>query len=222
VKIAIMFKGLIRPNPQQAAELAREQLDQFRALGHDIRTYLVTWSDQKLSPTEFLDGNRDLFQDAIMLSQPSMERCRQAVARDYYRPEYHHRTGRYPLQNVVNPYFQSKIALEMITKCDDYDYIVNTRLDLKILFGDHLSKWFDPEHYVSPRTPVDWINDWIGIAPTELMRRSWDYGTLADLGRHIETSRIPEHILMQIQAQNGVKVRQGDFTFNQLMSNRFI
>lgn len=222
MKIAILFRGLIRPNHQQAAELVREQLEQFRALGHEIHAYLATWSDQPgAEATRFLDDNRDLFTNSIILSQPSPERCRQVVDRDHFRQGYHHRSGVYPAKNVINAYFQSRTALELITSCDSYDYIVNTRMDLKIQFGDHLPTWFDPDHYVSPRTPVDWINDWIGVAPAEIMRRSWDYGTLEGLGRYMDRSQIPEHVLMQIQSDQGVKVRQGEFVVNSLMANRF-
>jgi len=97
----------------------------------------------------------------------------------------------------------------VITGAADYDYIIHSRTDMNMLFGDKLEQWFDKEHYVSPHNNPPWICDWIGVATPENMLKSWDYGTLENLGKLIDETNVPEHIVTNIIDTAGVKRRIG-------------
>jgi len=43
MKIALLFRGPIRPNPNKVKELTLESMEDVRSSGHEVHTYLATW-----------------------------------------------------------------------------------------------------------------------------------------------------------------------------------
>lgn len=198
MKIAVLFRGPLRPNPMKCMEYMDTCLDQFRATGHEIVTYLVTWRNFKEHRAAELLA-LDKFDNVIMLTEPSKEQ----IARCTTRPRYDY----YETYCVYYMYYQNKTAWDIICNADQYDYVVNGRTDLWVDFGPHLNEWFDPDYYVSPENNAPWINDWIGVATPENMQKSWNFGNYQTLGHLIDNTNVSEHILMTIQDHHGVKRR---------------
>jgi hypothetical protein len=213
MKIAILFRGPIRPTSASVIERYHNFMSQFRGLDIEIHTYLTTWRTWKnYKASEVM--SLDLFDNVIMQTEPT----------DAHRLRCTKLTN---LPNgadilpVFNMYYQSKTALDLIVKADTYNYIVHTRTDMKMIMCDDLNQWFDPNFYTTCHVkPNPWTCDQYGVAPGEMMHRAWDYGDISNLGRMIEAADKPETILeMMLEAAN-IPAKVAPYKLWQLDPNR--
>lgn len=216
MKIAILFRGPVRPQPSSVIDRYREFMSQFQgAQGVEIHTYLATWRNWKhYKASELL--SMDLFDNVIMQTAPTEEhrlRCTGLT----------HLHNGASIEPVFNMYYQSKTALDIIVRADTYSYIVHTRTDLRMIMGRFINEWFDPNHYVAPHihtVPNSWMCDQFGVATGEQMHKAWDYGDIQNLGEMIEKADIPERILEMMIEKAGIKVKAGNHDAWQLDPNR--
>ncbi len=213
MKIAVLFRGPVRPQPHFVVERCREFMSQFANVDAEIHTYLATWRTWRTYKASDIMA-LDLFDNVIMQTAPNdthRERC----------------TALKKLQNgadiepVFNMYYQSKTALDLIMNADQYDYIVHTRTDLQMLFGPHLPQWFDPNYYVTVHAkPRPWTCDQMGIAPAKMMQAAWDYKTIENLGKMIEAADKPEAVLETMIEAANIPVRTAAYQIWQLDPRR--
>lgn len=200
-KIALLFRGPLRPDPYSVAIHTNLLKNELISYGFQVTTYLATWMTYKEhNANELL--SMGFYDNVIVQQSPSREQVERCTKRESY--------GIYPIANVFGMYYQSKIAIDLISSADDYDYIVHSRTDLRVKFGKHIQDWFDPTQYVSPTNQTPWICDWIGIATPEIMQKSWDYINYHELGRLIDNSEVPEYILMNIMKNNNIDIKTCD------------
>lgn len=225
LKIAVLFRGPVRPTAQDAAQRCYEFLQQFRnAQDLEITTYLATWSRWKQQRAVDLIAT-DLFDNVIMQAEPTDAQIERATL-------LKHLPNGAEIRPVFNMYYQSKTALDVIHAADDYDYIVHTRTDMVMQFGD-FDKWFVPNTYTAPHVtgvfaphaphiPAEqmFMCDQFGIAPAAVMHAAWDYGTIAQLGVDIEAAGQPEHVLQNRIDKLGISVAAPPFVAWQLDPRR--
>lgn len=213
MKIAILFRGPVRPNPANVVNRVREFMAQFQgAQGVEIHTYLATWRTWRQHRASDLLA-LDLFDNVLMQEAPTEEHRKRCT-----------RLTKLPnganIEPVFNMYYQSKTALDLIVRSDTYSYIIHTRTDLQMLLGPHINDWFDPECYVAPHVPGIlaphaphikpedlWICDQFGVATGENMHKAWDYGDIGELGKLIESADVPERVLETMVTRAGIKMR---------------
>lgn len=204
MKIAVLFRGPVRPQISSVIDRVKEFMTQFNGAQVEIHTYLATWRSWKQNRAAELMA-MDLFDNVIMQTMPTVE---------------HHRrcTSLVKLPNgadiepVYNMYYQCKTALDLIVNADTYSYIVHTRTDLQMIMGQHINDWFDPNYYVAPHIhPDSWMCDQFGVATGETMHKAWDYGDIANLGRLIEQADKPEAVLQTMIDNAGIKVRTAQY-----------
>jgi len=203
MKIAVLFRGPVRPQPYNVVERYREFMSQFINIDAEVTTYLATWRQWKNYKASDILG-LDLFDNVIMQTEPTdahRERC----------------TALKKLQNgadirpVYNMYYQSRTALDLIVNADNYDYIVHTRTDLQMIFGAHLPQWFNSSYTTIHAKPHPWTCDQMAIAPTKLMYNAWNYGTIEHLGRMIEAADKPEAVLEMMIEDSKVPVKTAPY-----------
>ena len=198
MKIAVLFRGPVRPNPDKVVERYNEFMTHFDNLVPqiEVHTYLATWRTWKShNASELLALN--LFDNVLMQTAPT-EAHRLRCTKLTRLPNGAH------IEPVFNMYYQSKTALDLIVNADTYNFIVHTRTDLQMVMCPDLSQWFDPNYYVTIHAkPNPWTCDQFGIATGEMMHKAWDYGDIGNLGKLIEAADKPEAILeMMIEAAN--------------------
>lgn len=209
-KIAIFFRGALRGDINTTIEYIKNSLDELSAK-HIVHSYLLTWG------TTFDDNVKTLlnaikFDNVILQTAPSDEQIRRFVKRADF--------GCYPVSNVYRMYYQTKTALDIIINAYDYDYIIHSRTDVKITFGEHLNDWFITDHYNTPPSGAPWLCDWVGVAVPTIMYNAWNYGTLEQLGNLIDEKHVPEHILLDIMNKNDVRYRTAHLSSIFLNPNR--
>jgi hypothetical protein len=197
MRIAVLFRGPIRPNAGAVSKNIKNLLDQFSDSGDEVHSYLATWKTCRGNNAIDVIAE-DLVDNVIMLSPPSARRCAQFYDKINY--------GEYPASNIFRMYYQSFTALQQIQAAYDYDYIVHTRTDLLINFGQNRLNWLDPLNYVSPPTST-LICDWIGVARAQTMYNAWNYKTLDALGDLIDTTTVPEAVLDRLMKDSNIKRR---------------
>ena len=213
MKIAILFRGPIRPTPATAFERYLEFMSHFTNSDIEVHTYLATWRMWKnYKACDLISLN--LFDNVIMQTAPTEAhrlRCTKLVKLP----------NGADIEPVFNMYYQSKTALDLIVNSDNYDYIIHTRPDMKILIEGYLDQWFDPNFYVAPHVhPKPWMNDQFGIAPSVMMHKAWDYGDIGNLGKLIEQADKPEAVLQTMIDQKGIPVKAGQYKIWQLDPRR--
>lgn len=207
MKLAVLFRGPIRPSRDVAHTHVTRIVHELQSAGHKTTTWLATWRYYKNDPiSAYVASN--YFDNVIMTNPPTHER----IAKFTTKTQWDH---------PFWMYYQTKTAIDLIVESDDYDYIIHARPDLHMVFGSHMDTWFDSDNYCSPWTGASWINDFIGIARPEIMQKSWNYGSLKDLGRLMETSEIPEHMLMTMQKNAGITNKMCQFDVCTLDPARF-
>jgi hypothetical protein len=195
--IAVLFRGPMRPTPANVAIHNSLLINELRSFGYNVTSYLATWPNyNNYNSLELL--SMQLY-DNVLLQQIPTTQLKENVKRESY--------GIYPVSNVFQMYYQSKIAIDLIIASDTYDYIIHSRTDLRIKFGKYIQDWFSHDHYVSPVPDTPWICDWIGIATPDLMQKAWNYVNLKQLGILIDNSEIPEQILTSMMANYKVPVK---------------
>lgn len=201
MKIAILFRGPVRPQPASVVDRYREFMSQFQGVqGVEIHTYLATWRTWKQHRAADLIS-LDLFDNVIMQEAPTAMHHRRCTSLTKLAKGA-------DIEPVFNMYYQSKTALDLIVRSDNYNYIVHTRTDLRMIMGQHINDWFDPDFYVAPHVhPNPWMCDQFGVATGENMHKAWDYGEISDLGKLIESADIPERVLEMMMDRAGIKVK---------------
>jgi hypothetical protein len=211
MKIAVLFRGPLRPNSESVVARVNEFLWQFNKRGIRLDTYLSTWRDYRGQKAADLIG-MDLFDNVIMQTPPSDERIRKFV-----KVKQLENTA-----DITYPfymYYQSKTAIDLIHNADDYDYIIHTRTDMRMIIDSYINEWFIPDTYVAIHThrkPFTtesdaWMNDQFGIAPAHIMQQAWDYGTLENLGRMFDNADIPDRILQRLIDSKGIKFKSAQY-----------
>jgi hypothetical protein len=199
-KVAVLFRGPLRPTPYDVAIHTSLLINELKSFGYDVTSYLVTWPEYKdYNALELLTMK---LYDNVFLQQVPIRQLERYVKKKNY--------GIYPVSNVFNMYYQSKVAIDLIIASDTYDYIIHSRTDLRVKFGKHIQDWFDPEYYVSPIPDTPWICDWIGVATPDIMQKTWNYVSHEQLGKLVDNSEIPESILMSIIEKHNIKVKTNE------------
>jgi len=194
LRIAVLFRGPIRSSAQCVANNVNNTMQELRQQ-HNIDSYLATWGSSNNTELKAL-LQLAVFDNLIVQTPPTDQQIARYVKKTTF--------GVYPVRNIYRAYYQIKTALDVICDAAEYDYILHSRTDLWIKFGNHLNSWFDPSKYSTPSVGPSWINDWAGMATPDTMQRSWDYGTLSHLGSMIDAHSIPEYILQQIMSENRI------------------
>jgi hypothetical protein len=215
MKIAILFRGPIRPNPASVEHKFRIFMQQFVGAQAEIHTYLATWRNWHHHKASDLI-NLNIFDNVIMQTEPTMQQIRRCTDLDEIK-------NGMPIHGVYKMYYQSKHALDIIMNADDYDYIVHTRTDLYMIM-DRIQEWFDPNYYVTPHVkppgftysqpqlrPPTFICDQFGVATAANMHKAWDYGTLANLDQLFKDAAIPESVLDMMLERAGVNSKEGPY-----------
>lgn len=202
MKIACLFRGPLRPNPERVAGYSDKLLRELRDAGHEVDAYLATWLTYKEYHFSQIVPY-DLYGNYIVQPEPPEEIIRRYVKR---KPWY----GYYGPDCVFKMYYQTKCALDIIVNTNVYDRIIHSRTDLNVVFGRYLNDWLECQDYASPRTREQYINDQLGIATPDIMYKSWNYDTLQQLGVLMDKAHIPENIVMQMQSNYGIRYVQFD------------
>jgi len=212
-KIAILFRGPVRPNVTNVSARIKHFLTQFTGVQNaEITTYLATWKTWGVHHARDLI-HQDLVDNVIMQTEPTDAQIRRATAVTTL-------PNGASIKPVFNMYYQSKTALDLIHAADDYDWIVHTRTDIVMDLGPHIPLWFDQEAYTAPHVPgvfaphapqtpasEQWMCDQFGIAPASWMHRAWDYGSIRELGRRIEAAVMPEAVLQTMIQEAHIPVK---------------
>lgn len=213
MKIAILFRGPIRPTPASVLSRVNEFMTQFTGANVEIHTYLATWRYWRGYKASDLI-NLNIFDNVIMQTMPTAEhrqRCTQLTKLP----------NGADIEPVFNMYYQSKTALDLIVRSDTYSYIVHTRTDLQMILGPEINNWFDPNYYTAPHVhPAPWMCDQFGIATGETMHKAWDYGDIGNLGKLIESADKPEAVLQSMIDTAGINVKALPYHTWQLDPNR--
>ena len=208
MKIAVLFRGPLRPNPASVRDKVNDFMQLFAGSNAEVHTYLATWRNWHHHKASDLI-NLDMFDNVLMQTEPTLEQIKRCTKIDHLQNGSH-------ISTVFNMYYQSKTALDLIVNTDDYDYIVHTRTDLYMSLAQP-EQWFDPVYYVAPHVhPNPWMCDQFGIATAANMHRAWDYGTLEQLGRRIEAAAIPESVLQTMIDEAHIPVRTAPYHYWQL------
>lgn len=189
LKIAVLFRGPVRPDVSSVVARCSELMTQFQYVQNvDFTTYLATWRTWKnTNASELLKLN--LFDNVLMQTQMSEEQIELFT-------KVKHLPGGHTIRSVWNQYHQCKIALDLITSSDRYDFIIHSRTDIFMQFGQHIQQWFDGGAYTAPHiTNAPWMCDQFGIAPANMMHAAWNYGTMEQLGQMVDKADIQERIL---------------------------
>jgi hypothetical protein len=212
VKIAVLFRGPVRPGVGDVVQRCSEFMQQFQSVTNaTVCTYLATWRNWKQQRASDLMA-MDLFDNVIMQTEPTDEQIQRATT-------IKNLPNGAEIRPVFNMYYQSKTAMELIQQADDYDFIVHSRTDIVMQFGQFLPDWFSSTAYSAPHVhgvlaphaphvPAEeqWMCDQFGIARADMMRAAWDYGTIQDLGRRIEAADIPERVLQTMIDERNIPV----------------
>lgn len=204
----MLFRGPIRPNPSSVAQKVQHFMQHFNGANAEIHTYLATWRNwHHHNATDLIAAN--MFDNVMMQTEPTMDQIRRCTDLEYLKNGSH-------ISTVFKMYYQSKIALDWIKSCDDYDFIVHTRTDLYMVM-DPIQEWFDHSHYVAPHIhPDPWMCDQFGVAPAPLMYAAWDYGTFDNLAKMIGDANIPETVLEFMMDRAGIRRKKGPYAVWQL------
>lgn len=197
-KIAILFRGPIRPTYHTAINNIKLLMNCLT--GYETTTYLWAW-DSEESRKVSCDIN-------VFEPEPNEKFIYNCVK---------HNMG-----NSFKQYWVMKRAIEFINNREEYDYIVQSRTDTKIVF-DNLDNWFDKECYVTSYFrghQASYVNDQIGIATPEIMHKAWDYINFDILDEFTKNSQQPEDVLDQMIVMNGVKLKIGKLKVWELNENR--
>jgi hypothetical protein len=204
MKIAILFRGPVRPNINSVTQKIQFFMDQFSGFPAKIHTYLACYRYWHHHRAIDLISS-DWFNNVIMLTEPGAEQIRQCT-------DLHQIRNGMPIHSPYKMYTLSKIALDTVVQSDDYDYIIHTRSDLWMRM-DPLQEWFVPDTYVAPHVTGDpWMCDQFGVAPADIMHKAWDYGTKENLDHLFRSAAIPETVLELMMAKHDIKVKKGPYS----------
>jgi hypothetical protein len=213
VKIAVLFRGPIRPSVASTAARVSDFMQQFRGLQNaTVSTWLTTWRTWRDQRAADLLA-QDLFDHVIMQTEPTDAQIQRAT-------QITQLPNGADIRPVFNQYHQSKLALDLICQTDDFDYIVHTRTDLQMQLGPYIGQWFDPQAYAAPHVPGVaaphaphiqardmWICDQFGVAPAAMMHAAWNHGSISELGQRIAAADKPEAVLQHMMAQRSIPVK---------------
>ena len=181
MKIAVLFRGPLRPSAADTRRYVSNFMQNFERLGILPTTYLATWCPSTVDADVSALIEQDM-DNVIALSMPTDDFIGPDVC-EAIVPSGHR--GR----SMFYQHFMSKMAIDLITSREEYDIIVHTRTDLRIEFGNMFPRWFALDrreqyqtmHTRDPFFPEAHVNDQFAIAPPAMMQQAWDYKTLQNL-----------------------------------------
>ena len=179
-------------------EFIQHSIDELRANNYTVHAYLATWGtthDPKINV--LLAAIK--FENVILQTAPALEQIQRFVKKPAM--------GCYPISNLYRMYYQTKTALDVITSAYNYDYIIHSRTDVKVTFGEHISNWLVKGQYTSPPSGAPWLCDWVGVAESKIMKDAWDYGTLERLGKLLDEKHVPEHVFIDLMSAHNIQHR---------------
>jgi len=196
LKLAVIFRGPLRSNPSSVLDNSKFLLDQLINTGHEVHSYLATWTYHKDYHVSDLDLK--YYDNVIALAEPTEDHIRRYITRRDF--DGLHAT----VPNVYKMYYQIKSTIEIILGAGGYDRIVNSRTDVHVDFGEHMKNWIEPYAFMRP-IPIrgdvlddNGICDWINVAPPDVMYAAYNYGNQRDLSFLIDHAPTPEHILLHM------------------------
>lgn len=182
MKVAVLFRGPMRPSEDTIRANIATVLDELRGL--EFTSFLVTWEGEQ---TDYLG---DLIEHITHLPIPDV-------------PDM----GKFPTghsrRNAFLQYYSTPRALDVIP--DDFDWIVYVRQDIHIRLNDR-SDWFTPGFYNTAHVEP-FICDQVAVAEASVMRRAWRYPSKDELTEHIGATARAEDTLSRLLSQNGVEAR---------------
>lgn len=108
--------------------------------------------------------------------------------------------------NMFKQYYTNKIVSNFIYNLEKYDFIVMSRMDIKLSIKNSVKKWFNQGKYTTIHTRTDcFINDQFAIAEPYIMKSAWDYKNLQNLTKFINESNCGEDILDKIIFENNIE-----------------
>ncbi|WP_428153202.1 hypothetical protein [Brevundimonas sp.] len=207
MNFAILVRGPVRPNAQAALSRAAALASEVRAQGHNATVFFAMWSVPDRAVLSLITNSPVV--DHCLFTHPPAD----DVILDYCGGMEFLKGGR-SSRNTFYQYYLSKIAIEAISVSGMADYIIHTRPDLDIRMGRHFFDWITDTEYCTLHKKLDgdtFVNDQFAVARVEIMRKAWDFGTLADLGALIQNSVIPEHVLDQMIENSDTSVQVSPF-----------
>lgn len=151
MKIAVIFRGPLRPTPNKVFEQSKRLLDQLKDAGHEVHSYMFTWT--KFNEFSISDLDLELYDNVCAQREPTEDHIRKYITRTHW--EGLHAT----VPNTYKMYYQIKTAIELIIGADDYDRIVHSRTDIFVDFGEFLDDWLQPFAFVTVLPDRDAICD---------------------------------------------------------------
>lgn len=199
MKLAVLFRGPMRPNIQQVLENAQLTIDELTAAGHDVTSFLATWSTHETASIQDLVSQKH-FDHCIISDEPDIKLVNSYVHRQTAL------NGHGTVYNIWKMYTQSKYAIDQIVQTESYDRIIHSRTDIRVNFGNHLDTWLESSstYYVRPRCDAAWwYNDTVGVTTPIIMQRVWNWNSYEELGQRIDKVTIPEEVLMDLIKDSG-------------------
>ncbi|AEI37963.1 hypothetical protein [Zymomonas mobilis] len=216
-KIAILMRGPIRPNIESVLSKAILIKEEISKKTDSVDIFISTWKEDGIDYSSLISS--PIINNIFILSKPSQEEVIKKIGFPNLKQGY-------PTYNAYLQYYMCRFALKTIKNYKNYDFIVHSRTDLSISFGEHIEKWFSPNIYktihISDRHlgGAGFTNDQFAIATTDNMIKAWDYETIDHLRVLMEYANIPENILEGIMAKNNVIAEQTPFNSWELDPNR--
>lgn len=217
MKLAVLFRGPIRPTYEACKENIDTFLNELRDNGNDVTTFCVTWNKVNLDSTPISDIKKmiDEMDHAIACPEPHP---------DFYLPMVPANSRRTLHINAYKVFWQGKIGTQYIKDTNiPFDYVIVTRFDVQIKLGETHDAWFTPDHYVMQEKYFrENGNDQFGIGTVENCVKAWKYGAVESLREFYTNADTVEHCLFRIAEANGVKTRPQNSEFYELDPRRHI
>jgi len=212
MKVSILVRGPIRPTSKDVLHRICNLVASIKADGKTISNILLaTWMPKDRDALVQLLNYRQIT-DYLLLEDFLDQNIFELMQIKEFK------NGR-PVANAFRQYFLSRAAINLIAAQNNSEYVVHARTDMDIEMGDEQGPWFCNE-YCTIHTH-SFVNDQFGVAPTELMRLAWDYGTTEKLAAYFSKANIPEDVLQMIMDDAGVKPVNRGVKHWQLDSQRF-
>ena len=187
MKLALFFKGPIRPSAQECIENANRVKKSFESYDYD--DFAFAWNCEEAH--KFAASKT--CKNVILLDEPDNDLVQNHILTQRGGGRG---SGR---GNSFKHFWMMKFAAETILKMPTrYDFIVFTRLDYQFEFLD-IASWLNPSHYIAPPLNCDIM----GSAPPELFLRAWDYRDVPTLNYLYGSSEHPEQTWQKIREMNG-------------------
>ncbi|NLH83778.1 MAG: hypothetical protein GX458_23455 [Phyllobacteriaceae bacterium] len=218
MKVAIFMRGPFRPDLESGLVRARALAQEVRDHGGEPTLFFATWMLEDRAALATLVAQPDV--GNVLAVEPPSDEMIYRICGITELPN-----GK-DVRNVFYQYFLSRVGLEVVDRTGKFDFVVHSRPDLDIRFGEHFDEWFTEGFYTTihfgSREGLGFTNDQIGVATPENMYSFWNYGTLENLGEMIRQAGIPENVLDKMYLNSGVQPKAGVCEVWRLDERRFL